>query len=60
MDKGSRRILKAHIEEQKELAAALYRNKEPGWVSILLRISQLEKGQNDRDSNTGQDNPGAS
>ena len=59
MDLRSRKILIAHIEEQKELTAVLYREKAPGWVNYLLRINQLEKTlKDDRDSNAGSNNQG--
>lgn len=43
MDRQTKQILVAHIEEQRELANALYKSKSVGWTYYLFRVHLLER-----------------
>lgn len=43
MDRETKQILIAHIEEQRELANALYKSKSLGWTYYLFRVHMLER-----------------
>jgi hypothetical protein len=43
VDRATKEILLAHIEEQRELANALYKAKVFGWTHILFRVHMLER-----------------